>query len=133
MKPLSILVIDDEEFVRETLGEILAALTHRVQTADSGRAALDKIGTEHFDVVFTDLAMPEMDGWEVARAIRQARPGVPVVLVTGYGATAEAPSGEKDLVNAIIGKPFAFDQVTAVLAKVMGEAEVEVEEPALIA
>jgi PAS domain S-box-containing protein len=133
MKPLSILVIDDEEFVRETLGEILGALTHHVQTADSGRAALEKLGMENFDVVFTDLAMPEMDGWEVARAIRQARPGLPVVLVTGYGATAEAPSGEKNLVNAIIGKPFAFDQVTAVLAKVMGEAEVEIEEPALIA
>lgn len=133
MKPLSILVIDDEEFVRETLGEILAALSHHVQTVDSGRAALEKIGAEHFDVVFTDLAMPEMDGWEVARAIRQARPSVPVVLVTGYGATAEAPSGEENLVNAIIGKPFAFDQVTAVLAKVCGEAEVEIEEPALIA
>ena len=133
MKSLSILVIDDEEFVRETLGEILAALSHDVQTADSGRVALEKIATKHFDVVFTDLAMPEMDGWETARAIRQLEPHLPLVLVTGYGSTLEAPTGEKNLVDAIIGKPFAFDQVTAVLAKVCGEAEVQMEEPALMA
>jgi PAS domain S-box-containing protein len=133
MKRLSILVIDDEEFVRETLGEIVSALGHDVQTVDSGRAAVEKVGTEHFDVVFTDLAMPEMDGWETTRAIRQVKPHIPVVLVTGYGATAEAPGGERNLVNAIIGKPFAFDQVTAILAKVCSEAEVDIEEPALVA
>ena len=83
--------------------------------------------------MFTDLAMPEMDGWEVARAIRKTNPNLPVVLVTGYGATAEPPAGEQNLVNAIIGKPFAFDQVTAVLAKVCTEAEAEVEEPVLMA
>jgi CheY-like chemotaxis protein len=132
-RPLSILVIDDEPFVRETLAEILAALNHDVQTVDSGRAALEQIDTHEFDVVFTDLAMPEMDGWETARAIRLKRPGVPVVLVTGYGATAQAPSGERDLVDAIIGKPFAFDQVTAVLAKVSGKSEATSEEPALVA
>jgi len=131
MKPLSILVIDDEEFVRETLGDILAALSHSVQTVDSGRAALEKIATTKFDVVFTDLAMPEMDGWETTRAIRKTNPNLPVVLVTGYGAMAETPAGEQNLVNAIIGKPFAFDQVTAVLAKVCSEAE-EVEEPVLM-
>jgi len=133
MKSLSILVIDDEEFVRETLAEILTAQMHDVQTVDSGRAALEKIATEHFDLVFTDLAMPEMDGWETAKAIRQAKPNISVVLVTGYGASVEAPSGEKNLVDAIIGKPFAFDQVTAVVAKVCSDVEAEIEEPALMA
>jgi PAS domain S-box-containing protein len=133
MKSLSILVVDDEEFVRETLAEILAALSHEVQTVDSGRAALERIAVNHFDVVFTDLAMPEMDGWETARAIRDKKPAVPVVLVTGYGATAQPPSGEKNLVDAIIGKPFAFDQVTAVLNKVCTKGEVAVAERELVA
>ena len=74
--------------------------------------------TDDFDLVFTDLAMPEMDGWETARAIRQHRPDLPVVLVTGYGATAQPPSGEQDLVAGIIGKPFDFDQVTGTIARV---------------
>ena len=116
--PLSILVIDDEQFVRETLGEMLADLKHRVVTVESGRAGVDRIEHQRFDVVFTDLAMPEMDGWETAREIKKRQPELPVVMVTGYGATAQPPSGEFDLVAGIIGKPFDFDQVTATLIKV---------------
>src|SRR5207237_7930385 len=86
-----------------------------------GREALEKINIANFDLVFTDLAMPEMDGWETARAIRQRRPGLPVVLVTGYGATAQPPAGEVDLVAGIIGKPFDFDQVTGTIARVVGQ------------
>ena len=128
---LSILVIDDEEFVRETLGEMLADLKHRVVTVDSGRAGLERLSAQKFDVVFTDLAMPEMDGWETAREIRDLFPGLPVVLVTGYGATAQPPSGELDLVAGIIGKPFDFDQVTATLVRVCGRSEDLTAEPVL--
>lgn len=115
---LSVLVVDDEEFVRETLAEMLMDLDHRVVTVEGGREALQKVSTGDFDLVFTDLAMPEMDGWETARAIHKSRPGLPVVLVTGYGATAQPPSGELDLVAGIIGKPFDFDQVTGTIARV---------------
>jgi PAS domain S-box-containing protein len=130
--PRSILVVDDEEFVRETLAEMLADLNHNVQTVDGGRAALAKIATENFDVVFTDLAMPGMDGWETARAIRGQQPDLPVVLVTGYGASAQPPSGEQDLVAAVIGKPFDFNQVTATLAGICYRAAAPVEEPVLV-
>ena len=118
---LSVLVVDDEEFVRETLAEMLADLDHKVVTAVGGRDALEKVNNDDFDLVFTDLAMPEMDGWETARAIRKQKPKLPVVLVTGYGATAQAPSGEMDLVAGIIGKPFDFDQVTGTIARVVGQ------------
>jgi PAS domain S-box-containing protein len=128
-KSLSILVIDDEEFVRETLGEMLADLKHRVVTVDGGRAGLERLGAQKFDVVFTDLAMPEMDGWETAREIHKRFPGLPVVLVTGYGATAQPPSGELDLVAGIIGKPFDFDQVTTILVRVCGRSENATVEP----
>jgi len=115
---LSVLVVDDEQFVRETLADMLSDLDHKVVTANGGRDALEKVTHDDFDLVFTDLAMPEMDGWETARAIRKHRPELPVVLVTGYGATAEPPSGELDLVAGIIGKPFDFDQVTGTIARV---------------
>jgi CheY-like chemotaxis protein len=121
-----VLVVDDEEFVRETLAEMLVDLDHRVVTVDGGREALEKVSSGNFDLVFTDLAMPEMDGWETARAIRKSRPGLPVVLVTGYGATAQPPLGELDLVAGIIGKPFDFDQVMGTIARVCSEAGVRV-------
>src|SRR5258706_7517437 len=115
---LSVLVVDDEEFVRETLAEMLEDLDHRVVTVEGGREALQQVSSGDFDLVFTDLAMPEMDGWATARAIHNSRSNLPVVLVTGYGATAQPPSGEQDLVAGIIGKPFDFDQVTGTIARV---------------
>jgi CheY-like chemotaxis protein len=59
--------------------------------------------------------MPEMDGWETARLIRKGWPSIRIVLVTGYGPTTAPPSGEENLVDAIIGKPFDFAQVGSTL------------------
>jgi PAS domain S-box-containing protein len=110
-----ILVVDDEEPVRETLAEMLVAVKHQVELAGGGQEALEKVRAGSFDFVFTDLAMPEMDGWETARAIRKERPNMQIVLVTGYGPTTVPPVGEEKLVDAIIGKPFDFAQVSSTL------------------
>jgi len=75
--------------------------------------------------VFTDLAMPEMDGWETARMIRKDWPNVKIVLVTGYGPTTTPPPGEEDLVDAIIGKPFDFAQVGSTLDTVTRRHELQ--------
>jgi len=112
---LRILVVDDEEPVRETLAEMLVAVNHKVELAGSGQEALQKMRAADFDFVFTDLAMPEMDGWETARMIRRDWPTIRIVLVTGYGPTTAPPAGEEDLVDAIIGKPFDFAQVGSTL------------------
>ena len=112
---LKILVIDDEAPVRETLAEMLIAVNHRVELAESGHQAVEKLRSGGFDFVFTDLAMPEMDGWETARLIRKDWPNLKIVLVTGYGPTTTPPPGEEDLVDAIIGKPFDFSQVGSTL------------------
>jgi PAS domain S-box-containing protein len=108
---LRILVVDDEKPVRETLAEMLIAVNHKVELAGSGHEAVQKMRSSEFDFVFTDLAMPEMDGWETARMIRKSWPNVRIVLVTGYGPTTPPPPGEDNLVDAIIGKPFDFVQV----------------------
>jgi len=112
---LRILVVDDELPVRETLAEMLVAVRHQVELAGSGQEALQKMRQHTFDFVFTDLAMPEMDGWETARSIRKGWPDVKIVLVTGYGPTTTPPAGEEHLVDAIIGKPFDFSQVGSTL------------------
>jgi CheY-like chemotaxis protein len=121
MPALSILVIDDESAVRETLGEMLELMGHRVLLADSGHNALQTLSTNSFDFVFTDLAMPEMDGWETSREIRKRWPGMNVVLVTGYGTGTKPPPGEERLVNGIIGKPFDFSQITQTITNILGD------------
>src|SRR5215212_5723551 len=122
---LSILVVDDEEPVRETLAEMLVAVNHKVELAGSGQQAVQKMRTGDFDFVFTDLAMPEMDGWETARLIRKDWPNVRIVLVTGYGPTTAPPSGEEDLVDAVIGKPFDFAQVESTLSALARSRELQ--------
>ena len=121
LTPLSILVIDDEPSVRETLAAMLEAMDHGVHSANGGHEALQKLAGGNFDLVFTDLAMPEMDGWETAREIRKRWPEINIVLVTGYGLGTVSPEGEHDLVNGIIGKPFDFAQVSEAIRNVMGQ------------
>ena len=120
MPSLSILVIDDEPSVRETLGDMLDAMSHTVVLAEGGPQALQELVSGDFDLVFTDLAMPEMDGWETARLIRKRWPEIKIVLVTGYGPGTVPPAGEDDLVDGVIGKPFNFAQVTETITAVLG-------------
>ncbi|HXM36478.1 MAG TPA: PAS domain S-box protein, partial [Pyrinomonadaceae bacterium] len=121
---LSILVVDDEPPVRETLADMLVALNHKVVLAESGRAAVQKLASNNFDLVFTDLAMPEMDGWETAREIRRVSPEAAIVLVTGYGTGTLAPAGENGLIDAILGKPFDFNQVSEVIRRVSAQPRI---------
>ncbi|HKR00676.1 MAG TPA: PAS domain S-box protein [Pyrinomonadaceae bacterium] len=116
---LGVLVIDDEAFVRETLAEMLSALGHRVVAVSGGREALAELGAGDFDLVFTDLSMPEMDGWEVAREIRRSfGEELSIILVTGHGAGTPVAPEDSHLVNGLIGKPFDFDQVSEIIAQV---------------
>src|SRR6185295_9573068 len=122
---LSILVVDDEEAVRETLADMLEAMNHTVVMVTSGQQAIQKLAGDSFDLVFTDLAMPEMDGWETAREIRKRWPDMNIILVTGYGLGAVPPAGGNELIDGIIGKPFDFNQVSRTLKEVRGERSLE--------
>jgi CheY-like chemotaxis protein len=118
-RTLSVLVVDDEEHVRETLAEMVEELGHDVRRADGGRAALSALAEGEFDLVFTDLSMPEMDGWEVAREVRRRSPRTPIAVVTGYGRDAARTQGDAPA-DTVIGKPFNFAQVEEVLKRFGG-------------
>ena len=115
--PRRILVIDDEAEVRETLAEILASQGHLVSQASSGADGLSLFRAERHDLVFTDLGMAGMTGYQVAEAIKAVSPATPVVLVTGW--VDEIAGGELDAgcVDQVISKPFDLDAVAAAVAK----------------
>ena len=106
-----ILVVDDEETVRELLRDILAGEGYAVETAPGGRAALELFATGKFDAVFTDIGMPGMSGWEFARAVREKDSSVPIAVITGWG--EEVGSGERKAaqINWVVTKPFTADRI----------------------
>ena len=120
---LCVLVADDEPAVRETLADMLTAMNHKVVEVDGGRAAFAALATQPFDLVFTDLSMPEIDGWQIARTVRRHQPEIGIVLVTGYGHEALAQIEDKDLVDGIIAKPFDFEQIAEVISNVLARRQ----------
>jgi len=110
----SVLVIDDEADVRDLVVDVLMSHGHRITAAAGGREGLARFEAGRYDVVLTDLGMPDVDGWEVARAIKSSRGDVPVLLLTGW-ADAMDPSGAT-LVDGILKKPFGVDELAAAVA-----------------
>ncbi len=113
-----ILVGDDEANVRQTLVDLLIALGHEVAEAGSGSEILNRFEAGRFDLVFTDLGMPDMSGWEVTRIIHEREPGVPVVLVTGWGNQISTREAADRGVTRVLAKPFTVQKVTSVIAEV---------------
>jgi signal transduction histidine kinase/CheY-like chemotaxis protein len=114
---LHILVVDDEETVREALADSLAEDGHTVITAASGPEGLARLADgAKVDVVFTDLGMPEMTGWDVARAVRTRHPGLRIGLVTGWAVALELSDDERRAVDFVIAKPYTTETLRGVLA-----------------
>jgi signal transduction histidine kinase len=104
--PRRILVIDDDPRVRATLADLLVAQGHAVEQASSGQEGIARLAAgERVDLVVTDLGMPDMTGWDVARAVRERWPGLRIGLITGWG-DQELPARERAQVDFVISKPF---------------------------
>jgi len=109
-----VLLIDDEVVLRDAMAEALALAGHRVEAAAGGREGIQRFRPGEFDVVLTDLGMPEVSGLDVARAVKGADPAVYVVLCTGWGHVlgAEAPLCDRG-VDLLLPKPFRVTDVVA--------------------
>jgi CheY-like chemotaxis protein/PAS domain-containing protein len=109
-----VLVVDDDPGNRETLTELLAMSGYRAEGAADSAAALSAIEREDFDAALVDLAMPDMNGWELARRLRAAHPELRIAIVTGWEPAAGAPA-PTDLAEAIFRKPVDLRAVQAFL------------------
>jgi len=119
IRPLRVLLVDDEEIVRQILREYLIGDDHVVETAANGHEALDKLPKAAFDVVILDRAMPGLSGDQVAVAIKELKPELPVILLTGFGnmmqATGEKPPG----IDLVLAKPVTIAGLRSALAQVV--------------
>jgi len=112
-----ILVIDDEEQVREVLSRRLSRLNHQVSEAHSGEHGLKLFQERGFDLVLTDLGMPSMSGWEVCKAIKGMSPNTPVGMITGWGMEIDEAKKLESGVDFVISKPFDFSLIFNLVAK----------------
>ena len=107
-----ILVVDDEEAVRELLRDLLESEGFRVYLATGSREALSLFEVNQFDGIFTDVGMPGMSGWELAHAIRQRNETIPIAVITGWGEAVGSDEQKEARVDWVITKPFRAERIS---------------------
>jgi CheY-like chemotaxis protein len=114
-----IMVVDDEEGIREILSTALSSMGYEVVTANSGGEALNLFLKSSFALVLTDLEMPGMDGWNLASRIKDRSPNIPVVVMTGQSQEDVMERMKGNSVNSAIFKPFRLEQVLKMIEKLL--------------
>jgi DNA-binding NtrC family response regulator len=124
-----VLVIDDDAVIGRSFDRVLSDKGYEVSTAMSGEEALKDMENTEYDVVFTDIKMPGMDGIEVAERIKARCPWTPVVVITGYGTTENEAKASVLGVSGFVRKPLTPEMIESVTLKAL-EMPVAVQEAA---
>jgi CheY-like chemotaxis protein len=110
-----ILLVDDEQGMREVVKLLLAEDSHTVVEANNGAEALDLFKRSRFDLVMTDFRIPFIRGDELAMAVRRLAPTQPILMITGYPESL----GRDNPVDAILRKPFGQTRLRATVARLL--------------
>lgn len=116
IRSANILFVDDDPNILSAASSLLTALGNQVTTAQTRADALAQLGAGHYDVLMTDLTMPECSGWDLAKQSKAKYPNKPVVLVTGWGLTLDPEQMKSGLVNGVLSKPFTLDELQRTLS-----------------
>ena len=114
-----ILIVDDEEGLRRLLVRVLAKGGHEAIAVASGAEALRQVAAEPFDLVITDIKMPEMDGLELLRQLKEYDPALPVIVMTAYGTVESAVEALRAGAYDYLAKPFEIDELKLTVAKAL--------------
>jgi CheY-like chemotaxis protein len=122
LEPLRLLLVDDDPVILQSLKDVLTSDGHQVVTADGGQKGIDtfrsaRASAEPFDMVFTDLGMPKIDGRRVAAAVKAANAATPVVLLTGWGQRIQGNGELPEHVDRVLSKPPRLVELRAALAE----------------
>ncbi len=116
--PKKIVVVDDEESIRRTLIDSLAALGYQALGVADGSQALKAIENESFDLMISDIRMPELNGIELLNAVRQKFPNLPVVIITAYPLAYPEERAMLEGAAGYISKPFRINQIDKLLSRI---------------
>jgi len=122
-----ILCVDDEGVILDSFRKILVLDGYCIDTVENGQEALGLIQSHHYDFVFTDLKMPEMDGLEVTKSVKHLRPDIDVVIITGYATVETAVECMKYGAMDYVQKPFTEDELLEFVKKLVIKREDKVQ------
>jgi YesN/AraC family two-component response regulator len=117
----SILVVDDEDIIREFLFEVLRE-SYTVATAVDGQDAIDKVKATKFDLIITDLKMPRVSGEELVRFVRSHEPTSKVIVISGYSTLFSVSQSVDSGANAFLSKPFSIKQLMQTVTSVLSDS-----------
>ncbi len=118
-----ILIIEDDDTVRDLVRLLLERMGHEAVVAANGREGLEKAGSASFDLVITDLIMPEKEGIETIQELRKAQPGLKIIAMSGggrVGAHDYLPLAKLLGASFTLAKPFNREELTAAIKEVLG-------------
>ena len=127
----NILVIDDERSIRNTLKDILEFEKHKVTLAENGKQGLELVENENFDLIFSDIKMPEMDGLELLSALTEKEIDAPIVMISGHGNIETAVESIKKGAFDFIEKPIDLNRLLVTVRNALDKSELVVETKAL--
>jgi DNA-binding NtrC family response regulator len=133
MRPMKALVIDDEQIVLDSVKKILADEDYEVDVSLRGREGIDMARQKQYDIVLTDIRMPDIGGMRVLREVKRAKPSLPVVIITGYATVASSVQAMKLGATDYLEKPFGPEELVKSVASALDMAATQApEEQALI-
>ena len=122
MTPVSILVVDDEQTIRDTLRRCLEVEGYRVATAASGEEAVARLRDRPYDVVIADIILPGMSGLDLLATVRSLAPAPAVVLITAYATVDSAVEALRNGAADYVRKPFKLDDLKFLVARLAARA-----------
>ena len=125
MRPLEILVVDDEQSICLLLHDVLARFGHQVTTCQEGAVAIEMAADRRFDLIFLDIRMPGMSGLEALKGLRGIQPQARFVMITGFAKDDVIEEALRSGASACLCKPFRLSQVTELLQELETGAAVE--------
>lgn len=126
MGDTSILIVDDEEAIRLSLSVLLKREGHSIDEAANGKEALEKLGSKKYDIVISDIMMPELDGIELLQKIKELNRRIDVIMITAYASLERAVDSLKFGASDFIQKPYENRMIVEAVTKVIENRKLEV-------
>jgi DNA-binding NtrC family response regulator len=116
-KPMRILVVDDDSIIRKLLMEVLTNDGHHITSTENGAEAVEKVKSEHFDLVFMDVHMPQLNGLEALISMRNLYPDMPVVMMDSYPDQLARQAESRGALTCM-HKPFDLNEMRKIIEEV---------------